>query len=133
MPKDFSTMEDSNRSSNPSIHQISDPARRTVLRGGIGLAAVAIFAPLAGCATAPFAATVPRLGFKGVADSSADTLVVPGGYTATALAPWGEPVGMAGRMPAWAPDASGSAANPCNPSAAYTAHCVRPSSPMISA
>ena len=32
MAKDFSQMEDSNRSSNPSIHALlQDPARRTVL------------------------------------------------------------------------------------------------------
>jgi hypothetical protein len=28
MAKDFSLMEDSNRSSNPSIHDVSDPSRR---------------------------------------------------------------------------------------------------------
>ncbi|MEY2802553.1 MAG: hypothetical protein RL513_2138, partial [Pseudomonadota bacterium] len=51
MAKDFSTMEDSNRSTNPSIHQVSDPARRTVLRGA-GLASLmALLYPLAGCAT----------------------------------------------------------------------------------
>ena len=33
MAKDFSTMEDSNRSSNPDIHSVSDPARRIVLAG----------------------------------------------------------------------------------------------------
>ncbi|MBE0549759.1 MAG: hypothetical protein IH627_19295, partial [Rubrivivax sp.] len=48
MPKDFATMEDSNCSSNPSIHDVSDPARRTVLRGGIGLAAAAWFGSLTG-------------------------------------------------------------------------------------
>ena len=31
--KDFDAMEDSNRSSNPSIHDISEPSRRTFLRG----------------------------------------------------------------------------------------------------
>ncbi len=38
MAKDFSQMEDSNRSSNPSIHDVSDPARRMVLRGGAAAA-----------------------------------------------------------------------------------------------
>jgi hypothetical protein len=48
--KDFDSMEDSNRSSNPSIHDLSDPARRTVLRGSLGLAAAALYGPLvAGC------------------------------------------------------------------------------------
>ena len=40
MAKDFDTMEDSNRSSNPCIHDLLDPARRTLLRGG-ALAALA--------------------------------------------------------------------------------------------
>jgi len=34
MAKDYSTMADSNRSSNPSIHDLSSPARRTLLCGG---------------------------------------------------------------------------------------------------
>ena len=32
MAKDFRTMEDSNRSANPSIHEVSAPQRRTVLK-----------------------------------------------------------------------------------------------------
>ena len=48
MPKDFSTMEDSNRSSNPSIHEVSDPARRQWLQGGLSLAVTGLLAPLAG-------------------------------------------------------------------------------------
>jgi len=31
MAKDFDSMEDSNRSPNPSIHEVSDPSRRVVL------------------------------------------------------------------------------------------------------
>ena len=111
MSKDFSTMEDSNRSSNASLHEVSDPARRTVLRGGIGVAVAAFFAPLAGCVAGPATSAAPRLGFKGVAASAADAVAVPEGYTATVLAPWGEPVGIAGHMPAWLPDASNSAAD----------------------
>ena len=44
MAKDFSSMEDSNRSSNPSIHQHSGAARRVLLQGG----AAAALAGLAG-------------------------------------------------------------------------------------
>jgi len=110
MAKDFLTIEDSNRSSNPSIHDVSDPARRVVLQGGIGLAAAAFFAPLAGCTSGPPLAAAPRLGFKGLAASSADTVVVPEGYAAQVLAPWGEPVGIADAMPDWSLDASDSAA-----------------------
>ncbi|HSM23079.1 MAG TPA: PhoX family phosphatase, partial [Rubrivivax sp.] len=108
MAKDFSTLEDSNRSSNPGIHDVSDPARRVVLRGGMGLAAATFFAPLAGCTSGPPPAAAPRLGFEGLAASTADAVVVPEGYTAQVLAPWGEPVGVAGAMPGWAPDASNS-------------------------
>ena len=36
MAKDFSLLEHSNRSTNPSIHDVSNPARRIVLRGALG-------------------------------------------------------------------------------------------------
>ena len=107
----FDSVEDSNRSSNPSIHEVSDPSRRIVLRGGLGLGLGAAFAGLSGCAMPPGAvAAGPRLGFKAIATSTADTLVVPEGYVAQALAAWGEPVGVAGAMPAFRFDASNSAA-----------------------
>jgi hypothetical protein len=48
MAKDFESMEDSNRSSNASIHDVSDPTRRIVLRGGLGAAVGGLLAPLAG-------------------------------------------------------------------------------------
>jgi len=113
MPKDFSTMEDSNRSSNPSIHELSDPARRILLRGGFGLATLPFLAPLGGCVGQPGIASTPapQLGFTGVPPSTADRVIVPPGYTAGVIAPWGEPVGIAGHLPAWASDASNSAAD----------------------
>jgi uncharacterized protein len=108
MPKDFATMEDSNRSANPSIHEVSDPARRTLLLGGAGAVLGGL---LAGCAS-PAAAPAPRIGFKAVlSDMAPNGLVVPVGYAAQVIAPWGEPVGIAGRLPAWAADASNSAAD----------------------
>jgi secreted PhoX family phosphatase len=109
MAKDFDTMEDSNRSSNPSIHEVSDPARRTVLRGGAAAAVAALFGPLAGCATGG-AAGGPRFAFKGIPPGFGDRLVVPEGYVATVLAPWGEPIGVPGNMPAWKDDGSNTAA-----------------------
>jgi hypothetical protein len=42
MAKDFTAMEDSNGSFHPSIHGVSDPARRTLLRGGLGAAAAVV-------------------------------------------------------------------------------------------
>jgi secreted PhoX family phosphatase len=50
------------------------------------------------------------LGFKAVAASGGDRVVVPEGYVAQVLAPWGDPVGIAGAMPAFKSDASNSAA-----------------------
>ncbi len=110
MAKDFGTMEDSNRSANPSIHEMSDPARRLWVHGGLAALAGSVLAPwLAGCASAP-AGGAPLLGFKGIPPTQADGLVVPEGYVAEVLAPWGEPVGIPGQMPAWRPDAGNSAA-----------------------
>jgi len=108
MAKDFDTMEDSNASPNPSIHGVSVPARRLWLQGGLGLAVGGLFAPLAGCATG--VQSGPRLGFKPIAASVADAVTVPEGYVTQVLAPWGEPIGVAGAaMPAWREDASASA------------------------
>ncbi|MCP5270535.1 MAG: PhoX family phosphatase [Burkholderiaceae bacterium] len=104
---DLGAPEDSNRSGNRSFHEVSDPARRTLLRLGTGAAAAALYGPwLAGCATGR---VPPRLGFTGVPTSTADTVVVPPGYVAQVIAPWGEPVGLPGAMPAWRPDASNTA------------------------
>jgi len=126
MAKDFEQMEDSNRSSNPSIQEVSDPARRVVLRGGAAAAALThlspfMLAPLAaaaagtlgGCAAGPGAAgggaPASPFGFKSVPPSAGDRLVVPEGYTATPFVPWGEPVGVPGNMPAFKDDASNTA------------------------
>jgi len=107
MAKDFSTMEDSNRSSNPSIHELSDPARRSLLRGGLGAAVAGLLAPLAGCATGGGAAL---LGFKSVPISTADAITVPEGYSFQVIAPWGDPAGLSGENAAFKFDASNSAA-----------------------
>jgi secreted PhoX family phosphatase len=109
MAKDFSRMEDSNRSSNPSIHDISAPSRRTVLRGGLGAAMGGLLAPLAGCAL-PAARPGGLLGFRSVPLSTADRVTVPEGYIAEVIAPWGEPVGLSGENPAFRDDASNTAA-----------------------
>jgi secreted PhoX family phosphatase len=109
-------MEDSNRSSNPSIHDVSDPARRTVLRGTLGVAAAALYGPLVGaCASAApqreaGRAIEPTIGFAGIPVDASDKLLVPQGYIASVIAAWGEPVGVPGNMPAWKGDGSHSAA-----------------------
>jgi secreted PhoX family phosphatase len=108
MGKDFGGMEHSNRSGNPPLAAVSDPARRVWLQGGLGAATAALLAPLAGCAL-PTPASGPRLGFAGIPASAADRVVVPPGYSAQVLAPWGEPVGLAGAMPAFRDDLSNTA------------------------
>jgi secreted PhoX family phosphatase len=109
MAKDFE-LEDSNRSSNPSIHEISDPRRRVLLRAGAGAIAAAPLAQLlAGCASAT-RTDGPLIGFKSVPVSTADTVTVPEGYVATPAFMWGEPVGVPGNMPPFKPDASNTAA-----------------------
>ena len=90
-----------------------NPARRLVLRGG----AAALSALLAGCEAVPPTTTGwplsarPLLGFRPVPISHADQVIVPEGYRATPFAAWGEPVGIAGQMPAFRADASNSAAD----------------------
>jgi secreted PhoX family phosphatase len=101
-------MEDSNRSGNASLHEISDPARRTVLRLSMGAAAAALYGPMLGACASPRPG--PLLGFTSVPPSRLDSVIVPPGYAAQVIAPWGEPVGVPGAMPPWRPDAGHSAA-----------------------
>ncbi len=116
MAKDFSLMEFSNSSSNPSIHDLSSPSRRVVLRGGLGATIAGLLAPLgasalSGCATTTSGgASGPILGFKSVQMNGLDTVTVPEGYRAQVLYRWGDAVGIAGKMPAYKADASNTAA-----------------------
>jgi uncharacterized protein len=110
MPKDFSAMEDSNRSGNPSIHeQIARLPldRRTVLRGAGLTSLLGMLHPLSGCASLP--TDKARLGFTAIPPGQTDALVVPPGYVAQVIARWGEPIGIPGNMPAFRVDASNSA------------------------
>jgi uncharacterized protein len=134
MAKDFDAMDNSNDSSNPSIHDVSQPGRRQVVQGGLGGVLAGLLAPLgasglvAGCATSPSAsggsthplsagtatfkatnATRSQFSFKGVPASIADRITVPEGYTAQVLTRWGDPVGIPGNMPSFKSDASNSA------------------------
>ena len=131
MPKPFDEMEDSNLSANRSIHEVSDPSRRILLRGAAAAAlAPWIAATQAGCASAGSAGSAgstgaaggaagsaaagaraqgPLLGFAPVPIGTGDRLVVPEGYVASVIAAWGEPVGVPGRMPGFRMDAGNSA------------------------
>jgi uncharacterized protein len=111
MAKDFSQMENSNPSANLHIHEVSDPARRLFMRGGVAMAAGGLFSGLAGCASTSAAlGGAPRIGFTSIPITTADKITVPEGYTAQIMAPWGEPVGIANNMPAFKGDASNTAA-----------------------
>jgi uncharacterized protein len=117
MSSELFELENSNPSSNTSIHEVSRPERRVFLGAGLGLAGSFYLGALGGCATAAQTenganvASRPntKLGFERIAADSADRLVVPKGYVATALAAWGEPVGLVGHSPAWRPDGSNTA------------------------
>ncbi|MDO4226770.1 PhoX family phosphatase [Neisseria sp.] len=106
----------SNTSSNPAFSQVLQAklSRRSLLQGSAAAGAAAVL-PLgllqsggAQAKTAASSARARRLGFKSVPFSTQDTVVVPEGYTARAFYKWGDPVGIAGKMPAFKPDASNS-------------------------
>jgi secreted PhoX family phosphatase len=88
-------------------------SRRAMLGGALGAAALTF---LGGPAKAnprwvpgvPRERRRPELGFEAVAPGRADAVVVPKGYTAEVLIPWGTPLFSDG--PAWKKDASNPAA-----------------------
>jgi len=99
--------EDSNTSDNPRFEQVLDSrlSRRSLFKGA-GLAGVALGATaVTGCATTGSggsATSVDRLGFKPVAKSLADAVVVPEGYTAQVIYALGDP--LAASVPAYKND-----------------------------
>ena len=103
----------SNPSDNPRFSAVLDAAlrRRSILVGGVA-AATATFLGAGGVLPAGAASRGPGrrplLGFTGVAPSTADTVVIPPGYTARVLIAWGDPLSDG---PAFLPDAANSAAD----------------------
>jgi secreted PhoX family phosphatase len=88
-----------NTSNNPSFETVLDArlSRRSILMGTVGTAATAVFGSLAASAAGlgGEATAAPReklLGFKEVAKSLADAVVVPAGYTASVLYALGDPL-----------------------------------------
>ena len=76
-------------------------ARRSVLRGGLGVAAATMLGGfgLAGCSSDSDGddddgdmAAAMMLAFEAIAGSQQDAVVVPAGYTAQVLIPWGTPI-----------------------------------------
>jgi secreted PhoX family phosphatase len=117
------TLLDDDSSTNPSknlsLTQVVDravaaqPSRRLLIKGGLGAAMLPFLCGLAACGGGDddkddAVVAEKMLGFSGVATSSADSMVVPAGYVATAMLPWGEPINDL--APAWKADASNTAA-----------------------
>jgi secreted PhoX family phosphatase len=103
----------SNPSANPSFSDLVEQvSRRSVLKTGLGVAVLGLFGGattvLAGCGggddPAPMPPAEAMLGFAAVATGTGDAMVVPSGYVAEAILPWGEPINAA--APAWSQDAS---------------------------
>ena len=103
-----------NESNNETFQQVIDArlSRRGFLGGGLTAAAgITLGGASALLQSVPVSADVrgprrPLLGFERVAVSTADTVVVPKGYTAEVLIAWGDPVGNG---PEFEQDASNSA------------------------
>jgi uncharacterized protein len=79
MAKDFDLMEDSNRSANPSIHEVSDPGRRVFVLGGIGALTIGALSPWLPRRAVAADGRLPLLGFKPVPVSEKDRVLVPEG------------------------------------------------------
>jgi secreted PhoX family phosphatase len=107
----------SNPSSAPTFAEVlsSRLSRRALVGGGLGGGLIGFLAPAAQAAppAAPGSpvkggSSTSLLGFAGVPVSKDDTFVVPEGYVAEVLIPWGTPILSTG--PAWRKDASNTAA-----------------------
>jgi secreted PhoX family phosphatase len=98
-----------NRSNNPAFESILSNRlqRRQVLKGSLALAVTSMFAGPVISAVRPRAAAASStmLGFKAVPVSEADAIVVPEGYTARVLIPWGDPI--TGDYPAYSLESTG--------------------------
>ena len=101
----------SNASGNDHLHQLIEreiarnPSRRTMLKSGASLGLLGIFgSALSACGGSDAAPMPGGIGFKAVAASSGDTVVVPEGYTADVMYRWGDPI--LASAPAFKGDAS---------------------------
>jgi hypothetical protein len=124
------SMEDSNRSSNPTIHEVkrSGTAHRAARCARRGTRRVVSALPRRLRGRERHARVRSRGGtddrFKGIAPDSGDRVVVPEGYVAQPIGAWGEPVGIAGNMPAFKIDASNTAAEQAAQMGCTTTACI---------
>jgi len=102
--------ETCNRSANWAFEEILSQrlARRDLMKGGLGAAALALLGGWAPSPMAPRAeANTSLFGFTGVPVSTRDVVTVPPGYAADVLYAWGDPISEG---PAFKADASNTAA-----------------------
>ena len=101
-----------NTSGNEHFQRVVQRAisRRSLLKMGGGTAAASF---LAGCTNFGQLAglTGPLLGFKAIPASTADTVTVAEGYTATPFVPWGTPLFSSGAGSTWKGDGSETSAD----------------------
>ncbi|MDP2016755.1 PhoX family phosphatase [Hydrogenophaga sp.] len=93
-PSDIFHDEDSNTSNAPRFESVLSArlSRRSMLRGGAGVATLGGTIGLTGCATSGPTAPVSSLGFKPVAKTMVDQVTVPEGYTARVIYALGDPL-----------------------------------------
>ncbi|MDN3610427.1 PhoX family phosphatase [Vibrio ostreicida] len=100
MSKDTFDAKRYNPSLNKPFEQVleSSLSRRTVLKGGLGLSAMATFSAfgLSGCQL-PDDVSKAELNFDAIAGSLTDAVSVPQGYVAQVLVPWGTPLNAQGQ------------------------------------
>ena len=103
-----------NHSNNETFEEVLDArlSRRGFVGGGLataaGLTLGGVSALLKAVPASAHGGRRPLLGFQGIEVSTADTVMVPPGYTAEVLIAWGDPVSSG---PEFEPDASNSAAD----------------------
>ncbi|HBR95884.1 MAG TPA: dTDP-glucose 4,6-dehydratase, partial [Gammaproteobacteria bacterium] len=107
-----------NRSDNEPFDSILHKAvsRRSVLKSGAGFAALSLLSGfgLQGCSDDDNddGEALPTLGFDSIAGAKLDAVVVPPGYVAQVLAPWGTPLNSLAAD--WKADGSNSSSDQAN-------------------
>lgn len=109
-----------NKSNNQTFAAVMERelSRRSVLRAGLGMAAVGMLSGvgLSGCNSASntpsTSAPKVKLGFDSIVGAKLDAAVVPEGYSARILAPWGTPLNDLAQE--WKADGSNSALDQAN-------------------